>query len=332
MLVNFFKKSGKVSGIITLFVSFISMAVLMFALNYIINDIKAVQTKTANTIQSTNIKNFSDFFDKINKSAYMNVKIISNNIEKSIKEECDLEILKGELYNEQYSTLSNIITPHIENKYLNNVATDRNTVFVATSKGIICDYAYSYMCNMLHDCKKHTYRKWDNFINESYNPSLSKISIDSLINKNSDIIFCQYLKPVSTDYTIDYTKIDSSNIAKYYNKYGAEIFKDVEILVPTYITDNGDIFGQKDIDQGVRYENYKMIVVQRVNLYQQMQKLNPSLLNIKTMKELNIKYNRIMVCMYVTGLVITIVIILVLMQLCYNFNKYVIEENQKKSK
>ena len=77
---------------------------------------------------------------------------------------------------------------------------------------------------------------------------------------------------------IDYSKITSDNIAEYYNKYGADIFKDVDMLVPTYITNNGDIFGQNDTDQGIRYDNYKLIVIQRINLYEQIKHNYPNLI------------------------------------------------------
>lgn len=321
-------KNHKVFCLITLFVCFVILAGLVFALKYVIDDVKNVQTNTANTIQNNNIKNFTVFFDKINTEANINVKNISNNIEKSIKDNYDLDILKKELDGGDYSNLSSIITPFIKEAYLNGVTTDKNSIFVATSRGIICDYAYSYMNNLKPSNVKHDYRPWQDFIDNSYNKKLSEMAISNLINKNSDIILIQYHNPKSK-YNIDYTEITSENIASYYNKYGVDIFKDIEILVPYYITNEGDIFGQKDIDQGVRYENYKLIIVQRINLYEQIKHSYPTLITNKSMEEFNITYNRIMCCMYITGLIVTIVIILIIMQLCYNFNKYIIGDEEK---
>ena len=65
------------------------------------------------------------------------------------------------------------------------------------------------------------------------------------------------------------------------------------MLVPTYITNNGDIFGQNDTDQGIRYDNYKLIVIQRINLYEQIKHNYPNLITNNYMKNVDKTYNRI---------------------------------------
>lgn len=328
---NLFKNKNKMSNLITLFVYFITMICILFLLNFIITDANKVQINIVNNISNDNIKNFTAFFEKINIEANTNIKNVSSNIENAIKREYDLDKLKKELDNNNYSNLSHLIFPYISNIYLNDINTDGNSLFVATSKGIICDCAFSYMNNIKYKCNNHKYRTWQNFIDSSYNKELSKNAIDNLINKNYDIIFCQYKKP-TTNFNIDYSKITSDNIAEYYNKYGADIFKDVDMLVPTYITNNGDIFGQNDTDQGIRYDNYKLIVIQRINLYEQIKHNYPNLITNNYMKNVDKTYNRIMCCVYIAGLIVTIVIILIIVQLCNNYNKVVITDSDSKSK
>lgn len=53
-----------------------------------------------------------------------------------------------------------------------------------------------------------------------------------------------------------------------YHEKGLSSMKNYELLIPTYITPDGDIFGIKDVDSlGHKIDNYKMIIVQRVNIY-----------------------------------------------------------------
>ena len=50
------------------------------------------------------------------------------------------------------------------------------------------------------------------------------------------------------------------------------------------------------------------------------------------MKNVDKTYNRIMCCVYIAGLIVTIVIILIIIQLCNNYNKVVITDSDNKSK
>ena len=62
------------------------------------------------------------------------------------------------------------------------------------------------------------------------------------------------------------------NFRKIYMEEGIHGFIRYSFFVPAYITEHGDIFGQKDIDKGIMQENHKFIILQEFNLFDQIQK------------------------------------------------------------
>lgn len=95
------------------------------------------------------------------------------------------------------------------------------------------------------------------------NSNLNQEAIETILkNDNTKYIFWENrnhgeLKSMDIDKLIDI-----------YCKEGLNSMKNYELLVPVYITKDGDIFGVKDTDGlGHKIDNYKMIIVQRINIY-----------------------------------------------------------------
>lgn len=95
------------------------------------------------------------------------------------------------------------------------------------------------------------------------NSKLNQEAIEAILrNDNTKYIFWENknhnnLKVMNIDKLIDI-----------YCKQGLNSMKNYELLVPVYITKDGDIFGVKDTDGlGHKVDNYKMIIVQRINIY-----------------------------------------------------------------
>lgn len=66
----------------------------------------------------------------------------------------------------------------------------------------------------------------------------------------------------------DLKSMDIDKLINIYFEEGINSMKNYELLVPVYITKDGDIFGVKDTDGlGHKIDNYKMIIVQRINIY-----------------------------------------------------------------
>ena len=108
----------------------------------------------------------------------------------------------------------------------------------------------------------------EDVIYKTYNEELSKEAIDTILKLNlqkNDFIIWQSGK---SNIEISNNNIDEllNELQKY--NYDINELKGYDILIPVYITEDGDILGVKDVDRIGRYnDNCKMVLVQRLNLY-----------------------------------------------------------------
>lgn len=294
---------------------------LLIVFTIVISSINRFQESAINSLRESKKAEFTSIINILENDANEVVSKTANYIEKNIinNEDTDLSNLKDEMGSGNYHNLSLLVEPYIINKYLNGVKTDGNTMFVATYKGMVCDFSYTNAGNM----GSHTtcsYRRWKDFVSDSYNKILTKNAIEQLKNKSTDLIVWQYPNP----HIEDMEMLDNVNIDDLYNiylEYGLAGLKSYELLVPAYITEDGDIFGQKDMVQGLRYNNCKIIVVQRINLYDQINELFRDFEDEEPMNEIISKYSIIKDEIRILGLVIVIIHLSSIAHFCNMYNK-----------
>lgn len=108
----------------------------------------------------------------------------------------------------------------------------------------------------------------EDVIYKTYNEELSKEAIDTILKLNlqkNDFIIWQSGKS-----NIEISNNDINELLNELQKYNYDIneLKGYDILIPVYITEDGDILGVKDVDRIGRYnDNCKMVLVQKLNLY-----------------------------------------------------------------
>lgn len=111
---------------------------------------------------------------------------------------------------------------------------------------------------------------WENFVKLHYNAPLAKEAIKAIKDLNvqkNDFIFWEYISNPTPNHTM-VTTMKLDELLYVYKTEGFESLKSYEILVPVYITKNGDVFGTNDINSlGQKIDNYKIIVIQRINVY-----------------------------------------------------------------
>lgn len=88
-------------------------------------------------------------------------------------------------------------------------------------------------------------------------------------------------------------EMDVKALIELYHDKGLFSMKNYELLIPTYITPDGDIFGIKDVDSlGHKIDNCKMIIVQRVNIYDVLETYSSELSEYQSQyKEMEIEIN-----------------------------------------
>ena len=146
----------------------------------------------------------------------------------------------------------------INNEYLLNIKSEDNGVFVL--------YKDLYIDNKVHgNGFIHTSIK--EFIDSEYNPIITSQAINKLIyGKGYNLIFLE-----DRSYNPNFEKMKVMNkesLKEIVQSEGIDCLKYYTILIPIYITEDGDIFGTLDISyDGSASNNHKMILVQKYNLY-----------------------------------------------------------------
>ena len=159
------------------------------------------------------------------------------------------------------SKINNILDDVLMNVFINN-NTESNRPIVATMDNIIWNRSMN-----ISDNKQ---LKWENFTNIHFNTILASKAIESLRDMNRekyDFIFWEFYNNNIAGHLM-LTDVNIDKLIDIYYEEGLDSLKGYELLVPVYITNTGDIFGTKDTNSiGEKINNYKIMVIQRVNVY-----------------------------------------------------------------
>lgn len=139
--------------------------------------------------------------------------------------------------------------------YINN-NTNINKPFVLSMNNLLWGRCLSYD-------SKDEFLTIEDLISMQSNNDLNTQSILTILENNDDeYIFWQNRGKN------EIKKMNIDDLIEIYFRDGLDSMKNYELLVPIYITKDGDIFGTKDTDGlGHKVTNYKIIIVQRINMY-----------------------------------------------------------------
>lgn len=171
--------------------------------------------------------------------------------------------------------LSGILLENVKDRYMFNIRNERNSTFIMNNNGIIASYLLS---------QNYTSAKepWNTNLIGVYNEKLCKNAIDRLLSEESGVVFWerQYSSPSNTNHEkIEF--VSQNELKRIFYSEGIEGLRGYTILVPYYITQYGDLFGTADYssETGERQQNYKMIVIQKFNLYDVLKQYHGNELN-----------------------------------------------------
>lgn len=157
--------------------------------------------------------------------------------------------------------LSNVFDKSLNDLYM-NVDNKDNRAFVMTTNNIIWNRT-----DNTNNTKDKDILKWTNFNSFIYNEILASKAVNTIKSikyNTNNLIYWQCNN--SENNTI--TNMSMNELYTMYKKHGLEELKNYELLVPSYITNTGDIFGKADVSSnGISHDNYKLIIIQRINIY-----------------------------------------------------------------
>ena len=263
---------------------------------------------------------------------------VANRIEAEIKQEFpNLDELEEGLNNgdEEYvNKVSEIIRDNIDGVHLGNVPNNRNAMIVLERydmvvEDLLVDPESREEGKELKDPSSKSLLKYRD---TTYNVELFDNAIRRIRNHTDQVIAIEPYNYIDegTEHEL-ISDMNFGNLERVYINEGFEGLRNYQFLVPVYITDTGDIFGQKDIVNGVRQDNHKFIVIQTFNLLDQLVELNPEIGDDDYLRHVTDRYDSILTSLYLIGLAACIIIINVIL---YFFSLYntIISKNEEISK
>ena len=260
-LISKFTNSKMITILCLVVVSF-SSSILMY--DQCINDFKEYTIRKNTELKEDKFEEIYLVITDLTKVSKIRSDKYADNIKKDIKENLDLKELENDLDSKKINEpFIEILQKNISNKYL-GIDNNRNGIIIMSNSGIIEDLNYSRS-------SKNSIRTWKYELDRSYNKELDKKAYDIIMNhKKESLIVTESENRINNTNHIKIKEATYSSLKDVYMKEGLEGLKNYQFLVPSYITDDGDIFGNKDIEGGISKKSHKIIVIQEFNVYDQI--------------------------------------------------------------
>lgn len=315
--------------------SLVMVIILIFAFFVILykNIIETIQTNLSITIEEHKSEQFDDIWEciiELNDQAKIEVSSISSNIERDILSlsDSDLNSIKHDMDDDQFNKVyHDILLKNISDYAFNGIDNHQNGIIIMNMKGYVEDFNYRRTQRF---SEPGSYRSWEYVLKNAYNIELEKDCMDKIINRTNGIIASEsyVVNPPKNHKLI--SEFTYSSLLEVYLDEGIDGLKNYQIFVPYYITNLGDIFGNLDINHGVKQQNHKIIVVLEFNLYEQLENIAEKNSENNEFNNLIYRYNTLMRWMYIFGIAIVIGVIILSLHLCSVYNSLILmEENNE---
>ena len=193
----------------------------------------------------------------------------SNKLQQEIRANLDMDrledcLLVGKRYPEFDVLLRNNLQKNVYTRY-SDVDQNRNNIFVMVNGNIIATYNHddTKFPNSIYLGAFETNAKemvQDTF----YNVELSEYAIDMVEKQYKGLIIWQQDAP-SLDIP-KYSRVTLDTLHEILLEYGLEGLESFEILIPEYITEYGNMFGDTDVPGSNTDRDNKLILVQKLNI------------------------------------------------------------------
>lgn len=292
------------------------LMVLSAVYSMIIADVKELQANTVNAVKSEQFDKIYNYLVVLQEDAQKSARSVATKIETDINETVDLDQLKNDMDNRRFNAqLNEVLEKNTEGVYLNNINTSKNGILVYDTNGVLLDRSYDRA------------ERQDNsaiFTPASdYNKELVDDAIYHIMNHHtSELIAVEQVHDESElpENHIKISEVSYESLKRVFVAEGLEGLAHYQFLVPAYITETGDVFGQQDIVMGVKNDTHKIIVVQEYNLVDQINAKYPDIASDDILDRLMDQFLRTLNLLYIIGIgfIIDIIALLVYISIIYN--------------
>ena len=311
------------------FLKFASIAIAIIAVGLIVIYMQVLEAiddsknETINILKEERFEQIYTYATELRSLAATQSSKVAIDLESDIRETMDIDVLKADLdSNRTNEDLQTILHENAYDKYLNGVENRRNGMFITTRSGVIEDCNYDRAANSI------SFRDWTYELEHCYNYDLEKDAIDKLLSHSTDLIVTEhvnYLGKSDANYESHRLMASPSKAAlkKMYMEEGILGLRNYQFLVPSYITETGDIFGQPEISHGIKNETHTFIVVQEFNLYDQIKAHYPEMMETSNVEEVELRYANILTIMHIIGIGYAVILVALLFLFSAKYNNYV---------
>ena len=294
---------------------------LLLLYGFAIDNVKNTNIKSVEKLKTERFEAIYTYILELQSDAYESARDASSELEIRMRS-MDQYTLKEELESGNISNELDSIFHEYTDKEFNSVENSRNGFIIANLKGILYDSNYQRVSG-------RNSRTWGSEVENSYNGELEQEAISRLLNRSESLIITESVNLLSKKYE-NHTKISTASYDTLLNMYlneGIEGFRNYQVLCPAYITNNGDIFGQKDIVHGIKMDNNKIIVIQEFNIYDQLHHNKMNLVDDTNIQSVIESYSADLSLLYIIAFCFIAFIIVLLIYFSNSYNSYIDKYN-----
>lgn len=317
-------KRSKIDRLISIIL--LTLASFIIILTVCDNAILSIKNSRAAAIEDVKKRDFDTVWMSIlnyMEDAEKQTSSVATNIENDIRANFDLKDLQTKLDNgdvEAREKLSEIFRENIDGVYIGKVNNNRNSIIILEGydsivEDLFVDPESREEGAVIENPSSPTLSQYQN---TTYNKELFTSAVRKIRTHTDKIIAIEPYNYIKGEHEKIH-EMNYHNLERVYINEGVQGLRNYQFLVPVYITDSGDIFGQKDIENGVPQENHKFIVIQTFNIYDQIMFNSPEFGDDDYIGRINARYDRILNSLYIMGIIICTLIVFIIV---YFFSLY----------
>ena len=317
-------KRSKIDRLISIIL--LTLASFIIILTVCDNAILSIKNSRAAAIEDVKKRDFDTVWMSIlnyMEDAEKQTSSVATNIENDIRANFDLKDLQTKLDNgdvEAREKLSEIFRENIDGVYIGEVNNNRNSIIILEGydsivEDLFVDPESREEGAVIENPSSPTLSQYQN---TTYNKELYTSAVRKIRTHTDKIIAIEPYNYIKGEHEKIH-EMNYHNLERVYINEGVQGLRNYQFLVPVYITDSGDIFGQKDIENGVPQENHKFIVIQTFNIYDQIMFNSPEFGDDDYIGRINARYDRILNSLYIMGIIICTLIVFIIV---YFFSLY----------
>ena len=171
--------------------------------------------------------------------------------------------------------------------------------------------------------------KLNDYLETTYNAALFKSALKKIRTRSDVPMALEPYNYLDEDHMM-ISEITYDNLKQVFMKEGLKGLRNYQFFAPAYITETGDIFGNKDIIAGVSQPTHKLVVIQFFNLYDQFMHIDADFDDPVVYKEIRLKYQHMLA--YILGFSACAIILVCIIFCMAIFNNLIDIEDEEERK